>query len=96
MDYKVVDKRGDNKEPPEVCRVCGSLTVHTRIYNSPGMDCINHLRKQVKLLEIYQKYINKIDDYFEYRYAAEPNAKAIKSGVSDFLSALTIEIRDLK
>jgi hypothetical protein len=44
--YTVIDKRGENKDkkPPEVCRVCGSLVVHTKDYNKPSMDCIKFLR----------------------------------------------------
>ena len=50
MSYKVVDKRG--KEPEkEVCRVCGSTTVHSKDYNKPTMECINYLRSKIQSLE---------------------------------------------
>lgn len=35
----------------EVCRVCGSLTVHVREYRKPTMDCIEFLRCRINELE---------------------------------------------
>jgi hypothetical protein len=52
MTHTVIDRRRlseDYVEPPsEVCRICGSTTVHTREYNKPTMDCINYLRSKIK------------------------------------------------
>ena len=48
--YTIKDKRGMD-EAKEVCRVCGSSTVHTRVYNLPTMKCILFLRDRIKLLE---------------------------------------------
>lgn len=43
--HNVIDKRGtDYKEPKEVCRVCGSETVHTRDYGRPTTECIKYLK----------------------------------------------------
>lgn len=50
MAYKVEDKRG-KKKSTEVCRVCGSDTVHSKKYNNPTMDCIKYLRNKITELE---------------------------------------------
>jgi hypothetical protein len=65
--YTVNDRRGQEKIM-EVCRVCGSKDIHTTLYNQPTMGCIEFLRKQERLLDIYKHSMNEVDDYFEYQY----------------------------
>jgi hypothetical protein len=50
--YTVRDRRGgQNPEPAEVCRVCGSPEVHSLKYNQPTMECIAFYRSQVSGLD---------------------------------------------
>ncbi len=46
--YAVIDRRFKEKEPTEVCRVCGSKEVHSKIYNQPTMKCIEYYRELLK------------------------------------------------
>jgi hypothetical protein len=96
VEYQVIDKRGENKAPAEVCRVCGSSEVHSGKYNDPTMGCIMHLRKQEKLLEIYKKHVNRIDDYIEYRYRLAKSIEDVKDSISEILSGLAEEIKKWK
>jgi len=51
--YTIIDRRGMNEgqeHPDEVCRVCGSKTVHSKQYGKPTMDCINYLNKKISFL----------------------------------------------
>ena len=54
MVYTVTDKRGQDT-PQEVCRVCGSSDVHSKEYNSPTMECIEHMRNRINA---YEQIIN--------------------------------------
>ena len=52
--YTITDKRGMNEgqeHPEEVCRVCGSKTVHSKKYGKPTMECIKFLKDQISQLE---------------------------------------------
>jgi formate dehydrogenase maturation protein FdhE len=44
--YIVHDRRG-KEEITEVCRVCGSPEVHSKVYNQPTMDCVKYLRAEL-------------------------------------------------
>ena len=48
--YTVIDKRGEEKDKPLPCRVCGCPTAeHSKSYLKPTMECIQYLREQVAL-----------------------------------------------
>jgi hypothetical protein len=49
--YTVIDRRGQEEKDVEVCRVCASKEVHTRDYNVPTMECVNHLWDQIRTQE---------------------------------------------
>lgn len=57
-DYKFIDRRY-NPKPKPVCRVCGSLHIHSEEYNKPTIDCIEYLRSIISsyktTLEILEK-----------------------------------------
>lgn len=67
--YTITDKRGmsENQEhPDEVCRVCGSKTVHTKNYGHPTTDCIKFLQGKIRSLEdklaYHEEGIETIED----------------------------------
>lgn len=49
--FVVRDLRGVENKPGEVCRVCGSVNIHSRTYDAPTMDCIKYYRTQLALVE---------------------------------------------
>ena len=52
--YTITDRRGmqeGQEHPDEVCRVCGSKTVHSKTYGQPTMDCISYLKNTISVLE---------------------------------------------
>jgi ribosomal protein L37E len=66
MSYTINDKRGKDKEETlEVCRFCGSRTVHTREYGSAKQECAEYLREQ------NIKYEKHLRDRFEAAKAAK-------------------------
>ena len=47
--FVVRDLRGVENKDGDVCRVCGSIDVHTRVYNQPTMDCVKYFRTLLAL-----------------------------------------------
>lgn len=49
--YKVLDKRGEEKDKTLPCRVCGCPIEHSKDYNKPTMECIKYLRGKISELQ---------------------------------------------
>ena len=45
------------------------------------------------VLHVYQETMKRIEDYLEYRYAAEPSARAVRDVVMKHIDELTDELR---
>lgn len=48
--YTFINRKGQDKPPVAMCRVCGSPK-HECSYNKPTMECIEYLRAEIQVLK---------------------------------------------
>jgi hypothetical protein len=57
------------------------------------LERIEELEKREKILDLYKKCVNKIDDYFEYEYASAVDGLEIKKRVMNHIDNLVFDLK---